>query len=78
VNFFQNFRQRLFFAFGEGVSRVAIRAAQIAGGEPDENARQTGEGAFALQAQIDFVDDEGASHAASLARWLENGNAIAL
>ena len=60
--FSQNFRQRHFFAFGEGVGGVAIGAAQVAGGEPDENARQPGKGAFALQAQIDFVDDQRVGH----------------
>ena len=67
ADFFQNFRERLFFALGEGVGGVAVGAAQVAGGEPDEDARQAGEGAFALEAQIDFVDDEGAGHARSLA-----------
>ena len=67
----QNFRERFLFAFGEGVGGVAIGAAQIAGGEPDENARQPGEGAFALQAQIDFVDDERVGHRRSLAGRME-------
>ena len=62
AHFCQDFLQRHFFAFGEGVGGVAIGAAQIAGGEPDENARQAGEGAFALQAQIDFVDDQRVGH----------------
>ena len=67
-NFCQNFRQRFFFAFSESISRVAIRAAQVARGEPDENARQAGKGAFALQAQIDFVDDERVGHRAKISR----------
>ena len=58
----QDFLQRHLFAFGEGVGGVAVGAAQVAGGEPDENARQPGEGAFALQAQIDFVDDQRVGH----------------
>ena len=56
---------------GEGVGGVAIRAAQIASCEPDENARQAGEGAFALQAQIDFIDDERVGHDCSVARRRE-------
>ncbi len=46
----------------KGVGRVAIGAAEIAGGEADENAGETGKGAFSLNAQIDFVYDEVAGH----------------
>ena len=72
-NFFQDFRERSFFTFGEGIRGVAIRAAQIAGGEPDENARQPGKGAFALQAQINFVDDERVGHTGSVAGRRQKG-----
>ncbi len=39
-----------FRALRKGVSRVAVGAAEVAGGEADEDARQPGERAFALQA----------------------------
>jgi len=63
----QNVGERFLFAFGESVSRIAIRAAEIARGEADKNARQPGKSAFTLQAQIDFVDDERVGHGCSLA-----------
>ena len=72
-----NLGQRFFLSFREGIGGVAIGAAQIAGGKTDENARQPGEGAFALQAQIDFVDDEGTdSRLQFSANERENGNAL--
>ena len=46
------------FAFGKGVRRVTIRTTQIAGRQPDKNARQPRESALTLQAEINFVDDE--------------------
>ena len=64
--FRQNVGERFLFSFRERVGGVAIRAAKVAGGEADENARQPGEGAFPLQAQIDFVDDERFGHAEKL------------
>jgi hypothetical protein len=57
-----NIRERHFFPLGKSVSGVAIGTAQITGGKTDENAGQPGEGAFALQTQIDFVDDECIGH----------------
>jgi hypothetical protein len=69
--------QSFFLSFGKGICGVAIRAAQIARRKTDENAWQPGEGAFALQAQIDFVDDEGAAHASNLAEPAENGTHFA-
>lgn len=54
--------QRLFFSLGKCIGRIAIGAPQIAGGEPDENARQPGKGALPLQAQVNLVDDEGVGH----------------
>ena len=65
-DFGQDVRKRPFLAFGEGIGGVAVGATEVAGGEADEDARQAGEGAFALQAQIDFVDDEGTGHGGSL------------
>jgi len=56
IDFTEDFRHFHFPALGESIRSVAIRAAQIAGGQPDENARQTSKGAFPLQAQIDFID----------------------
>ena len=42
----------------EGVRRVAVDAAQVAGGQPDEDARQPGERALALEAAVDLVDHQ--------------------
>ena len=39
---------------------------QVARGEPDEDAGQPGERAFALQTQVDFVDDQRFGHQNSL------------
>ena len=69
TNFRQHFRQRLFFALREGIRGVAIGAAQVARRQPYENAGQTGKGAFALQAQIDFVDDECFRHFVQSNGW---------
>ena len=45
-------------ALGEGVRRVAVDAPQVAGGQPDKDARQPGERALALEAAIDLVDHQ--------------------
>ena len=45
-------------ALVEGVRRVAIAAAEVAGGQPDEDAGQPGEGALALEAPVDLVDHQ--------------------
>ena len=57
-----HFTEFTLLSFGERVSRVAIGATQIARSESHEDARQTGESAFALQTQIDFVDDQRFRH----------------
>jgi hypothetical protein len=62
AHFGEDVVERLLAALGEGIRSVAIRAAEIAGGEPDKNALQPGEGAFALEAQVDFVDDQRVRH----------------
>ena len=49
-------------SFGERVGGVAVGAAQVARGQPDEHARKSSEGAFTLEAQIDFVDDQRFRH----------------
>ena len=72
LHFRQNLCQFALFSLGEGVGGVAVGTAQVAGGKPEEHARQAGKSAFALQAQIDFVDNEGVGHARSLARRAEN------
>ena len=53
-----DFGQGHLAALGEGVGRVAIRAAQIARRQPDKNAGQPRKSAFPLQAQINFVDGQ--------------------
>ena len=67
--------QRLFSALGKSISRITIRTAQVAGSQPDEDARQAGEGAFTLQAQVDFVDDQ-IFHSAKCSRG--NGTLVSL
>lgn len=62
VNFRVGSSQRHFFPFCESICRVAIRAAQITPRQADEDARQTREGAFALQAQVYFVDNQCLAH----------------
>ena len=61
-HFGKNFFHRLLFTLRERIRRVAIRAAEIARRQPHEHARQPGESAFALQAEIDFVDDQRVGH----------------
>ena len=46
----------------EGVGGIAVGTAQIAGSETNENAGQAGEGAFALQAQVNFIDHQRVRH----------------
>ena len=58
--------QRSFGAFTKRICRVAVGAPQITSGEPDKNARQPGKGAFALQAEIDFIDDQRVRHPQSI------------
>src|SRR5690349_13504347 len=50
----------------EGISSIAIGAAEIASSQPHENARQPGESALALQTQVDFVDDQCVRHGPTL------------
>src|SRR5690349_170040 len=61
-NFRQNSSQRLFLPFRERVCRVAIRAAQIAGGQPNKYARQARKGALTLQAEVNLVDHQFIRH----------------
>ena len=72
MNLLQNLRERLLFALGEGVGGVAVGTAEVAAGQPDENARQPGKGAFALQAQINLIDDNSANHGPILKKGVEN------
>ena len=46
------------FPLVEGVRRVAIHASQVAGRQPDEDARQPRERALALQAAVDLMDHQ--------------------
>lgn len=73
-----NFRECLFLSLGERIRSIAIRTTQVAGGEANENARQTGEGAFALQTQVNFVDDKRIGHAKTLTDWRRSGRLICL
>src|SRR5438552_228654 len=62
MDFTADFVERNLFTLSERVSRIAIRAAEIAGGEAHEYAWQPGESAFTLDAHINFVDDQRVRH----------------
>ena len=53
-------------SFGKGVGCIAIRTAQVAGRQPYKNARQPRKGALALQAEINFIDDQRFGHGARM------------
>ena len=57
-----NFTGRHLPPLAERISRVAVGTSQIARRETDKDARQPREGAFALNAQVDFVDNQGVVH----------------
>jgi hypothetical protein len=57
----QNFFHAHFRAAVESICGVAPGAAQIASGQPDENARQARSGAFALDRPEDFRDHHDAA-----------------
>jgi len=59
--------ERHCFAAGEGVSGVAVGAAKVAAGEPHEDTRPPGESAFALEAEINFMDAQCAAHGGVIA-----------
>jgi hypothetical protein len=48
----------------EGVQRIAIDLSQVAGCQPDEDAGQPGERAFAVQTAIDLMDQRRVSREA--------------
>ena len=62
----EHVRHRHFLSLGECVGRVAVRAAKVASGQPHKDARQAGKRAFALDAQINFVNDERIGHWAAV------------
>jgi hypothetical protein len=62
AHFRQRTGQQLFAPLGERIRRIAVGTAEVARGEPDKHARQPGKGAFPLQAQVDFVDDQRVGH----------------
>jgi len=62
VNLRPNIRERTALTLGEGVSGVAVGTTEITSGQSHKNAREAGEGAFTLQTEIDFIDDETAWH----------------
>lgn len=51
-----------FCSLCKSISGVAVRTAKVARRQPHKNAGQPRKGAFALQAEIDFVDDERVGH----------------
>jgi hypothetical protein len=70
---FDDFVQRLFLAFVEGVFRVAVTAAQIAESQPHKNAWPSCPGAFTLDGVVNLVDRQpflGFGHwTLSVGRW---------
>lgn len=66
-NFSLDFFPAFSCPFGKGVSRIAIRAAQIARRQPDKNTRQSGKGALSLQGQINLVDNQARRHSTLIA-----------
>ena len=54
--------QRLLAPLVEGVRRVTPRAAQVAGGQPDKDARPAGVGRLPLNRVEDFVDRQQSSY----------------
>ena len=59
--------ERHCFTAGEGISGVAVGAAKVATGEAHEDTRPPGESAFALKAQINFMDAQCAAHGGVIA-----------
>ena len=59
--------ERHCFTAGEGISGVAVGAAKVAAGEPHEDTRPAGESAFALQAEVNFMDAQCAAHGGVIA-----------
>ena len=66
AHFGERIGERHLDSLGESVGGIAVGAAQIAGREPHEDARQPGESALALQTQIDFVDNQRLGHEVKL------------
>jgi hypothetical protein len=50
--------------FSECISCIAVGTTEITGGQSNENTGKPSKGAFALQTQVDFVDDKGIGHPA--------------
>ena len=59
--------ERHCFTAGEGISGVAVGAAKVATGEAHEDTRPPGESAFALEAEINFMDAQCAAHGTVIA-----------
>ena len=55
------------FTAGEGISGVAVGTAQVTAGEPHEDTRSARESAFALQAEVNFMDAQCAAHGGVIA-----------
>ena len=62
--------ERHCFTAGEGISGVAVGAAKVATGEAHEDTRPPGESAFALEAEINFMDAQCTAHTS---HYGENG-----
>ena len=55
------------FTAGEGISGVAVGTAEVTAGESHEDTRPAGESAFALQAEVNFMDAQCIAHGAVIA-----------
>ena len=49
-------------AFGERIRGIAVRATEVASGEADKNTGPPGPGTFALDTEVDFIDDQAFGH----------------
>jgi hypothetical protein len=65
MNLSANFLERAAFAFRESVGGIAIGAAQVASGQTHKHTGQPCESAFALETEINLVDDQSIGHAAN-------------
>jgi len=71
-----NLRKRSFLSFSKCIGGVAIGTAQVTGGQADKDAGQSGKGAFALQAQVNLVDDQSVGHQRECTGSERNGKAV--
>lgn len=62
LDFRYDFGNSAWFSFRERVGSVAVGAPKITSRQSNKHARKSRKGAFTLQAEINFVDDERVGH----------------